>query len=167
MTDQALNLAGTFGTIVAVGLTYAKTTELLNRSVLEYHKNISSYNAQTSQAYGELETGRQQRQMQNASDYGGSVANLAGSQNELEEALRDFQSPFTEIAVDIQVVLTEIATAIIQVIDYIEPLSELYPVIKAWLGIKTDDRNNMMPTGFFDFLKKQADKRGGPPKGNL
>ncbi len=157
ITDKALEVAGVFGTVVAAGLSYAKTTEQLNKIVLEYHRHIAGFNGELAQSYGELETGRMQRDMQNAADYGGSVAGLAGSQNDLEAALQDFQSPFTEMGTDIQNGLTQLATLAVQAIDFIEPLSELYPMIKRWFGLKDGD-DPKAPGGYFDRLRQKADK---------
>lgn len=157
LTDKITEVAGTFGTVVAASLAYAKTTEQLNKVVLEYHRHISGFNGELAQAYGELETGRMRRDMQNAADYGGSVAGLASSQNDLEEALRDFQSPFTEMGTDIQNGLTQLATLAVQAIDFIEPFSELYPMIKEWLGFKDSD-DPAAPGGYFDRLRAKANQ---------
>jgi hypothetical protein len=136
ITDQGLKVAGIFGAIVASGAAYVKTTDLLNKQVLEYHRHISGFNGELSAAYGRLEAGRMQREIQSAQDYGGSIAGLADSQNALEESLRDFNSPFVEMGTDIQTGLTTLANYAVQIVDFLEPFSELYPMIKEWLGVK-------------------------------
>ncbi len=156
MTDKAAEVAGTFGTVVAAGLAYAKTTELVNRQVLEYHRHISGFNGQLAQAYGELETGRMQRDMQNAQELGGSISGLAGSQNGLEESLRNFQSPFVEMGTDIQTGLTFLADGFVQIVDILDPLSEMYPLIKKWLGF-SEKKDPQAKSGYFDELRKRAD----------
>jgi hypothetical protein len=161
MTDKITELAGTFGTLVTGGLAYAKTTELLNRAVLEYHKNIQGFNGELSAAYGRLESGRMGRDIQNAQDFGGSIAGLADAQNRLEESMRDFQAPFTEMGTDIQTGLTYLASLAVEIIDILDPFSELYGPLKnsifKWLGMK-EDADPRAPGGFFDKLREQADK---------
>jgi hypothetical protein len=167
LTDKVTEAAGTFGKVIAASLAYAKTTELLNRGVLEYHRHISGFNGELSAAFGRLEAGRLQRQIQNAQDYGGSVAGLADEQNNLEEALRDFQSPFTEMGTDIQIVMTRVATGIVKLIDILDPVSELWPSIRDFFWFSLEEEDQRVAGKYFDQLKDKADKHRKNPKDKL
>lgn len=132
LTDRVVELTGVLGKAAVVTYGAANTISLMNRAAIEYHRNLTGFNGQISGAYGKLEADRMQRKIKEGSEVAAPLSNLVASQSELESVLQDFNSPFRQMAMDAQSALTDLATIGIQILDVIEPFSELYPVIRTY-----------------------------------
>jgi hypothetical protein len=79
----------------------------------------------------QLDADRMIRDIHRGEALAGPVSRLAKAQSSFESSKENLFTPFAKLSIDIQAGLTRVADAVIQVIDYVEPISE---IIQWWYG---------------------------------
>jgi hypothetical protein len=139
---QAINNVANFAgpasiALYAFGSTIQKVSDWLkkvdseNRKILEENRNLATYNGQMAAAYMRLDADRMIRDIHRGEALAGPVSRLAKAQSSFEASKENLFTPFAKLSIDIQAGLTRVADAVIQVIDYVEPISE---IIQWWYG---------------------------------
>jgi hypothetical protein len=125
------NVAGPAGiALYAFGSTIQKVSDWLkkidseNRKILEENRNLATYNGQMAAAYMQLDADRMIRDIHRGEALAGPVSRLAKAQSSFEGSKDDLFTPFNKVSIDIKAGLTNVASAVIDTIDYFEKISE-------------------------------------------
>lgn len=166
--DKVLWLAGAAGKAAGATILAANSMSLLNKTTIEYNRDLVKYNGMISEAYGKLETDRAARSIKQGGELSGPLSGLVESQSRLEDKLQDFQSPWKVIAADIMRVLTEILGIAVATVDLLEPISEIYveyirPLLVKMKLLKAADIQSPS-TGWFDKIQKQSEENSKKPR---
>lgn len=160
--DETVEAAGVVGALGKKAFDFAERMDIVNRQLIEYNRNLTKFSGELSAAYGKLDSDRLLREIKNAGLQGESLAGLIGAQSKLEEALQELKGDWRIVGNDIQQILTKIATGIIEIIDFISPIEELWPYIREWLkklGLIDDKQGQFggFPKELEEIRKRVAD----------
>lgn len=130
LIDEVVETAGVIGTLGKKAYDFADRMDMVNRQMIEYNRGLSKFSGELSAAYGKLDSDRMLRDIKAAGTQSESLAGLIGAQSKLEEALQELKGDWRIVGNDIQQVLTNISTSIIEIIDFVSPIEELWPALR-------------------------------------
>lgn len=166
--DKIVSFTTAVGTASAAVIVSANAMSLLNKATIEYHRDLVKYNGEISEAYGKLETDRMERSIREGGELSGSLSGLVESQSRLEDKLQDFQSPWKVIGADVVKILTELLAIGVAIVDFIEPISEIYvdyirPLLVK-MGVFKSGTAQAASTGWFDKIQKRSEENSKKPR---
>ncbi|QDV26353.1 hypothetical protein [Aureliella helgolandensis] len=132
---------------------WLENTDRASRKIIEDNRALASLNGGVAGAYARLDNQRLLRQIERGREVSGPLGRLTSAQSRFEGARQDLTQPFAKAMIDIQAVIMEVKTLIVQGIDYIEPISEL---LQQWYG---DEKSLQGSRSAFEFSAKQAAAR--------
>ncbi|MFO0940067.1 MAG: hypothetical protein U0930_04805 [Pirellulales bacterium] len=171
LKDQAVEAAGTIGALAKKAYDFADHLDTVNRQMIEYNRSLTRFSGTLSAAYGKLDSDRILREIKSADVQGESLAGLVNAQSKLEEALGDFKNDWRVVGNDIQQILTNAAASIIEIIDLLSPIEEMWPylrklLVKLNLLDKKEGKFEGFPQKLQEIRKQIADMQRNPRKVN-
>lgn len=174
LTDRSANVKDKvfeFGSVVgkasAATIAAANSISLMNKAAIEYHRDLVKYNGEIAEAYGQLESERAHRSIRQGAELSDSLSGLVESHSNLEDKLQDFSSPWKVIGADIARILTDILAVGVMIVDFLEPISEIYvnhirPLLVKWGLFKAGEKTPS--SGWFDKIQADAAANSKKPR---
>lgn len=154
---RALGPVGIAVTTAVAGLTlfvrWMGQVDAASRKMIEDNRELAQFSGSLAGSFAKLDNERLLREIHKAEELSGPLGRLTKAQSQYEAAQEDLFLPFKQLSVDIQAFKTQVATYALQVIDYLEPISEL---LAAWYG---DAKDKDAANNVVDFLARQANER--------
>ena len=124
-----------------------------SRKMIEDNRGLAQYSGSLAGSYAQLDNERLLREITKAQEMSGPLGRLTKSQSGFEASQENLLLPFKKVAVDIQAMLTNVASYVIDIAEMIDPIGEL---IKKFYGEELEKKaaNNVV-----QFLAREANDR--------
>lgn len=123
------------------------------RKTIEGNRHLAQYSGGLAGSYATLDNQRLLRDIERGQQMTGPLGRLTGAQSANEAARQDLFLPFQKLGVDMQAFFPNISTYAIQIIDYLEPISEL---LQAWYG---EEKDKNLATNAAQYMAREANER--------
>ncbi|MCC7334453.1 MAG: hypothetical protein IT422_05135 [Pirellulaceae bacterium] len=123
------------------------------RKTIEGNRHLAQYSGGLAGSYATLDNQRLLRDIERGQQLTGPLGRLTGAQSANEAARQDLFLPFQKPGVDMQAFFVNISTYAIQIIDYLEPISEL---LQAWYG---EEKDKNLATSAAQYMAREANER--------
>lgn len=134
----------------------SKGAEIAGTALIELHRDVSRYNAQSAAAVARLDVNRLRRAMTFSNQTAGSLDMLTRSQDRLEQANQPMDIFVTRLTHAVQSGINNV-TAAVQ--EFFTPLYDIGNEILDWLGVERQEKDKKEKDGvplFFAWLRQQG-----------